>query len=114
VPVGVGNIIDMTGKTLEAVEKPRPKQTLATLDLDRTLVHFDFNRGKVKKLLEAHKGAIVEERRFDMEGWWLLKAVKAGVRVRDLCKENKIETLRQYRHRSRKQINEARKARKKI
>jgi predicted amidohydrolase len=109
VPVGAGNLIDMTGKTLEDVEKPRPKQTIGTFDLDRTLVHFDFNGQKVKKLLEEHKGEVVQERRFAMEGWWLLKAAKAGVRVRDLCREHQIETLRQYRHRSRREINQARK-----
>jgi len=36
------------------------------------------------------------------------------VRVRDLCAQYKIETLRQYQHRSRKQINVARTAREKI
>ena len=31
VPVGAGNIIDVTGKPLEPVEKPRPQQVIATL-----------------------------------------------------------------------------------
>jgi hypothetical protein len=44
-----------------------------------------------------------------MEGWYVLRAVKPGVRVRDLCMAYKIETLREYRHRSRQQINDARK-----
>jgi hypothetical protein len=37
-----------------------------------------------------------------------------GVRVRDLCSRYQIETLRDYRHRSRTQINQARKEKKKI
>jgi hypothetical protein len=49
-----------------------------------------------------------------MEGWWLLKATKPGVHVRDLCKEYKIETLREYQHRSRREINEARKEGRKV
>ena len=44
----------------------------------------------------------------DLAPWWLFRATKPGVRTRDILKEHKIETLREYQHRSRKQINEAR------
>ncbi len=112
VPVGVGNIIDITGKALENIEKPCPKQFIATLDLDRTFAHHDFNREKVEKMLKEHKNEILVERNLnkdDLAPWWLFKATKPGVRVRELLKKYKIETLREYQHRSRKQINEARK-----
>jgi len=112
VPVGAGNIIDITGKTFENVEKPCPKQFIATLDLDRTFAHHDFNREKVKKMLEEHKDEIEVERNLsdeDLSPWWLFKAVKPGVRVRELLKKHEIESLREYQHRSLKQINEARK-----
>jgi len=108
VPVGEGNIIDSTGKTLEQVEKPRPKQVIATLDLDRTFVHTNFNTEKVKRLLQEHAGEVEQEHFFSMESWHLLRAVKPGVRVRELCKQYGIETLREYRHRSRREINKAR------
>ena len=36
------------------------------------------------------------------------RAGKPGVRVRSLCKQYEIETLREYRHRSRREINKAR------
>jgi len=85
VPVGEGNIIDATGKTLEEVEKPRPKQVIATLDLDRTFVHTNFNTEKVKRLLQGHAGEVEQEHFFSMESWHLLRAVKPGVRVRELC-----------------------------
>ena len=39
----------------------------------------------------------------------MLRAVKPGVRVRDLCRQYKIETLREYRQRSRQEINQRRK-----
>jgi len=42
VPVGAGNIMDMMGKPCEPVEKPLPKQFIATLDLDRSLAHYDL------------------------------------------------------------------------
>lgn len=38
----------------------------------------------------------------------------SGVQVRDLLREHQIETLRDYRHRSRDQINDARKTGKRI
>ncbi len=112
VPVGAGNIIDMTGRTLANTEKPRPQQFIATLDLDRAFVHHDFNREKVKKMLDEHKDEIVVERNLsdeDLAPWWLFRAIKPGVHVRELLKEHDIETLREYQHRSRRQINEARK-----
>ncbi len=114
VPVGAGNFIDATGEQFEKVEKPRPDQFVATIDLDRTFVHTNFNTQKVKRLLEEHAGEVEQERFFEMESWYLLRSTKPGVRVRDLCREYEIETLREYRHRSRRQINEAREAGRRI
>ena len=109
VPVGWGNIIDITGENMNNVIKPRDGMFITTLDLDRTLIHTNFNTEKVAKLLEEHKGEVVQEHYYNMESWYLLKSVKSGVSVRELCKKYKIETLRQYQHRSRRQINEVRK-----
>ena len=111
IPVGAGNIIDITGKTFDKIEKPLPKQFIATLDLDRAFAHHDFNRKKVEKMLAEHNGEIEVERNLsdeDLAPWWLFKAVKPGVKVRELLRKYGIETLREYQHRSRKQINEAR------
>ncbi|MHC4645127.1 MAG: carbon-nitrogen hydrolase family protein [Planctomycetota bacterium] len=113
VPVGAGNIVDITGKEMET-EKPLDKQFVATLDLDRTLIHTNFTSKKVKKMLAKHKGEVVQEHFYNMESWYLLKSTKPGVRVRDLCRQHGIETLREYQHRSRLQINQARKEGKRI
>lgn len=109
VPVGRGNIIDCTGRPVEPVEKPRADHFIATLDLDRTFVHYDFHVEKVKKLLAEHKGEVELEKDYQMESWYLLRSVKPGVLVRDLCRQYGIEPLREYRNRSRQQINQARK-----
>lgn len=114
VPVGAGNIIDVTGQTIEKLDKPRPAQFIATLDLDRVFIHTNFNEDKVRRLLLEHRGEVEQEHFYDAESWYLLRSTKPGVRVRELCAQYKIETLRQYRHRSREQINEARTDRKKI
>lgn len=113
IPVGRGNMIDATGRQIESVEKPRPEQFVATLDLDRTFVHKDFNGKKVARLLEEHKGEI-EMKDFELEGWYLLWSTKPGVQVKELCKRYEIESLRDYRQRSRMQINQARKEKRKI
>ena len=113
VPVGAGNIIDITGKEMET-EKPRDRQFVAVLDLDRTLIHTNFTKKKLKKLMEEHKGEVVQEHFYGMESWYLLKSTRPGVRVRDLCRQYGIETLREYQHRSRVQINQARKDGKRI
>ncbi|MHB1034670.1 MAG: carbon-nitrogen hydrolase family protein [Pirellulales bacterium] len=110
VAVGWGNIIDIFGRNVQNVEQPKPKQFVATLDLDTTIVHKDFNGEKVARLLKEHKGEIeLLPDIGEMEGWYVLRATKPGVQVRALCKQYKIETLREYRHRSRQQINEIRK-----
>jgi len=114
VPVGVGNIIDMTGHTLEDVEKPRDRQFIATLDLDRCFVHLDFHREKVNKLLAEHREEVQAEQVPPASSsdprapWWLLRATKPGVRIRTLLKKYGIETLHDYQKRSRREINERR------
>jgi beta-ureidopropionase len=114
VPAGAGNIVDFTGETLAKVERPRGNQFIATLDLDRTLIHHNFTAEKVARLLKEHKGEVEMERDYPMEEWFLLRSAKPGIRVRDLCREYQIETLREYRQRSRDQINDARKTGKRI
>lgn len=108
VPVGWGNIIDITGENLGGLEEPMPRQFITTVDLDRTIIHKDFNKGKLDKLLADYKDRIVVEQDCKMEGWWRLKSTSPGVRVKDVLRKYEIETLREYRKRSRNQINEAR------
>lgn len=110
VSVGNGEFFDMTGEVISPAVAPRDRVSLTTLDLDRTLVHKDYNRDKVDALLGAHPDEITLERDWDPEGWYMLRAVKPGVRVRDLCRRNDIENLWEYRLRSREQIHERRAA----
>jgi hypothetical protein len=114
VAVGSGDIIDITGRQIQPARTTAERQFLATLDLDRTLVHHNFNKDKIARLLREHSGEVVVEQEFTAEAWWLLKAVRPGVKVRELCKQYQIETLREYRQRSREQINERRKKGEKV
>jgi hypothetical protein len=110
VPVGFGNMIDAFGRPAAPVEGPREKLMITTFDLDITIVHRDFNDQKVAKLLKEHAADVesVEGVAVAGENWHVLRARKPGVLVRDLCREYHIETLREYRHRSRDEINERR------
>jgi hypothetical protein len=110
VPVGFGNMMDCFGRPAQKVEKPRERLAITTFDLDVTIVHCDFNGEKVRKLLSEHAGDVeqVPDVAQAGENWYVLRATKPGIRVRDLCAEYKIETLREYRHRSREQITERR------
>lgn len=109
VAVGNGDVIDGSGQTMAKIDKPRPDQFIVTLDLDRTFVHHNFNEQKVAKLLAEHAGEVELEQGAASEAWYVLRSIKPGVRVRDLCRRYDIEPLREYRLRSRREINRARK-----
>ena len=97
----------------------------AVLDLDRTIVHTDFNTDKVVKLLEDHAGDVIQE---TVDGYCstpdnckktgdlmaesnaiLLarteEGYRKGISVRTLLKEYEIEDLRSYQQRSLYAIN---------
>jgi hypothetical protein len=116
--VWVGYLM-MLGDPLPAGESkaaalPGRQVKVATMDLDRTILHTDFNVAKLEKLLAEHKGEIEQEQYLPSESWHVLRATTPGVRARDLCRQYQIEPLKDYRHRSREQINDARRTGKKI
>ena len=71
----------------------------------------DHLNNEFKRMLDEHKGEIEVERNLsdeDLAPWWLFRSIKPGLLARDVLKEHKIEPLRDYQHRSRRQINKAR------
>ena len=76
-----------------------------TIDLDRTFVHWDYNAAKVKQLLIDHPEVVVE---IPGPPFYLLRSTDATTSVRALCKHYKIETNREYIHRSRRGLNRMR------
>lgn len=107
VPVGTGNIIDITGEEVTC-QNPREQHFIATLDLDRTFIHDNYTGKKVQQMLQDYKGKIEIEQRYNMEAWTLIRSVDSTVNIRQLCRRCQVETLRQYQHRSRLQINRIR------
>ena len=59
-------------------------------------------------MLQDYKGKIEIEQRYNMEAWTLIRSVDSTVNLRQLCRRYQVETLRQYQHRSRLQINRIR------
>ncbi len=81
------------------------------LNLDRTLVHRNFNQLAIRKLAED-MGDRINIRTFEQEGWFLLESTDPSLSVRETLKERDIEPLREYVRRSFREIGEMRDARK--
>jgi predicted amidohydrolase len=128
VPNGWGDITDQTGRVASGLRQVQPNLFVATVDLDRTFVHMDFNDAKVARLLIDHVGDVealevdeycsVAGNCFKQGGLiaqsnaFLLARTDAGyakgMSVRQLLAKYEIEDLRSYQHRSRRVINQQR------
>eukprot|EP00729_Bicosta_minor_P007420 gene7420-20406_t len=77
----------------------------ATVDIDRTFVHWDYNHDKVKQLMQDHPEIVME---VPGPPFYLLKSTSNVTSVKELLKTNKIETNREYITRSRQGLNKMR------
>ncbi|HXY39355.1 MAG TPA: carbon-nitrogen hydrolase family protein [Vicinamibacteria bacterium] len=76
-----------------------------TLDMDRTIYHYNFNLDKRARLLAEHPGEVALDADLPREEWFVLKAVRPGVSARQLGREYGLEELRTYKDRSRTGID---------
>lgn len=76
-----------------------------TLDMDRTIFHYNFNLEKRERLLEEHGEDVMLEVDMPREEWFVLKARRPGVSVRALAREYGLEELRAYKDRSRVELD---------
>jgi putative membrane-bound dehydrogenase-like protein len=107
VAVGAGNVIDIFGKEVVAEAKPSKHQAIASIDLDVTIIHQDFTGAKVQKLLKDSQGSVERVPSIGKaENWHVLRATKPGTKVRELCEQYGIETLAEYRAKSRTELLE--------
>ena len=72
-----------------------------TVDMDRTIYHYNFNLDKRARLLAEHAADVSLDTDMPREEWFVLKARRPGVSVRDLGREYGLEELRAYQDRSR-------------
>ena len=80
----------------------------ARIDLDKVICHFNYNREKVFQMLRDYPGKIELEHEWEREEWFVIRSVTPDINVRAICKEYGIETLRKYKRRARKLIEERR------
>lgn len=79
-----------------------------TLDLDRGLYHENFNVEKRHRLLEEQGNKVTVDMALPREQWFVLKAIRPGVSARALAREYGLEELRDYKTRSRCEIDRMR------
>jgi predicted amidohydrolase len=93
---------DITGKLL--VDRKDPGDVTVsrvTLDLDRTIYHYNFNLEKRDKLLKEHAADVALDVDMPREEWFVLRARRPGVSAKALAREYGLEELRTYKDRSR-------------
>ena len=106
--VGVGYPADFVGRDGKPIERSTPDPErypflkVATIDLDRTTVHWDYNVANVRKLVAEHPSVVIDE-----EGppHFLLRSTDSETSVRALLEQYGIQTLRQYVQRARNGLN---------
>ena len=93
-------VIDCTGVTIGQTSDILPCTT-TVLNLNRRLVHMDFNLGKIERLLKKYAGDVVVQ---DLrpEATCVITSLKKGLEVTDLIREFRIERLPAYFDRSRR------------
>ena len=69
--------------------------------MDRTIYHYNFNLDKRTRLLAEHAADVALDADMPREEWFVLKARRPGISVRDLAREYGLEELRSYQDRSR-------------
>jgi predicted amidohydrolase len=83
--------------------------TRFTFDLDRCLFHQDYNLpAKLANLLKEHEEDVEREKWLPMEGWFILRAKRAGVSARELARHYGLEERRPYLNRVRCEIDKLR------
>ncbi|HUW60994.1 MAG TPA: carbon-nitrogen hydrolase family protein [Candidatus Bathyarchaeia archaeon] len=101
-------VYDITGERLLYEKGEKTNVSRITLDLDRGIYHQNFNMEGRKKVLKEHADEVKEDRWLEQEQWFVLKAIKPGVSARALAKSYGMEELRDYKNRSRREIDRMR------
>ena len=101
-------VYDINGKEILYEKSEGINISHITLDLDRGIYHENFNMEKRDKLLKDYAESIEQEIHMEREQWFILKSTRAGVKTRELAKSYGMEELRDYKNRSRLEIDRMR------
>ena len=94
-------VYDITGEQLLYEHAADLNVSRITLDLD----HSNFNLEKRDRLLAEHGADVEQECWMERESWFVLRARRPGVSVRQLARAYGLEELRDYIARSRREID---------
>ena len=102
-------VYDITGREV-FYEKSEDEIHISrvTVDLDRGIYHTNFNIEKRDKLLAEHADDVEQELLLEREQWFVLRAKRPGVSARALAREYGLEELRDFKSRSRREIDRMR------
>ncbi len=103
-------VYDITGERLLYARNEPVNISYVTLDLDRGVYHENFNLAKRDQLLAEHGEDIEIEQVLPLEQWFVLRAKRPGVQARTLAAAYGLEELRDYKARSRRDIDDMRTA----
>jgi predicted amidohydrolase len=106
--VGDCTVFDITGNELLYEKSEGVNVSRITLNLDRGIYHENYNIEKRDRLLKAYAGSILQELQMNREQWFVLKSSKPGISARELARSYGMEELRDYRNRSRFEIDKMR------
>jgi hypothetical protein len=98
-------VFDITGKEIFYKKEPGICVSRVMLDLDRGIYHENFNLDKRDRLIRECEGAVVQELHMEREQWFVLKAAQPNVSARETAKQYGLEELRDYKDRSRREID---------
>jgi predicted amidohydrolase len=98
-------VYDITGEQIFYQKSKDINVARVTLDLDRRIFHENFNLAKRDRLLREHPDEVEQEQHLEREAWFVLRARRTGVNVRDLARQYGMEELRDYIDRSRREID---------
>ena len=101
-------VYDITGKEILYEKSEGINASRITLDLDRGIYHENFNLEKRDRMLKDYKGSLDQELHMEREEWFVLKASRPGISVRETAHKYRMEELRDYRNRSRREIDRMR------
>ena len=67
-----------------------------TVDLDRCIFHYNFNRDKAEKLLAEHRADIEIEKDYWREQWFILRSKSEKASARELAARYNMKELKAY------------------
>ena len=86
-------------------DKCSPLVSRVSVDMDKVICHANFNYEKLLKMIREHQGIIEMEHFYDREEWCVVRSSSPEVSVRTLCLEYGVESLREYKRRSKKHMD---------